>query len=100
MSGTILKSKARLIADAAYGTNSFTASNGWLESFLNRHRITYKALSGEGADVNEQTVNDWITRLPTLCHGYNSSDIFNMDETGLFYKTLPKKTFAAATDKC
>lgn len=30
---------------------------------------------------------------PKLRKGYNDAEIFNCDETGLFYKMLPDKTF-------
>ena len=31
---------------------------------------------------------------------YNESDIFNADETGLFYKYLPDNTLTFKSDKC
>lgn len=33
-----------------------------------------------------KTVNDWISKLPSLCLG--TKDIMNIDETGLFLETL------------
>ena len=37
-------------------------------------------------------VDDWKQKLPTLCAGYDAKDIFNMDETGLFYRSVNKNT--------
>ena len=73
------------------GLNDFKGSNGWLESFLKRNNIVFKTQSGEHAEVNRDTVSQWRETLPSLCKGYSPKDIFNMDETGLFYKdsTVP-----------
>lgn len=39
--------------------------------------------------MNMDIVHDWENKLPTLCEGYAAYNIFNIDETGLFYtKTL------------
>lgn len=100
ISGPIIISKATQIADRIYTQHSFAASQGWLTKFCDRHRIRFKALSGEGAVINEQTVSEWQLSLPSICEGYSAADIFNMDETGLFYQALPKKSFALSTDKC
>jgi hypothetical protein len=42
--------------------------------------------------VNDTVVDDWKQKLPTLCTGYDAKDIFNMDETGLFYQSVNKNT--------
>ena len=82
------------------GDVDFKASNGWLESFKKRHNISSKEICGEAADVSEQTVMDWKEKLPSLCVGYASKDIFNADETGLFLRGLPSKSLVARGDDC
>lgn len=52
----------------------------------------FRALCGEAADVDEDLCEDWTTRLPLLLAGYADKDIFNMDETGLFFRALPSKS--------
>lgn len=42
--------------------------------------------------VNEEIVADWSQRLPDICKEYAASDIFNADETGLFFRTMPNKS--------
>ena len=61
-------------------------SNGWLSSFVNRHNIVFCKMSGERGDVDDAVVSDWLTKLPSICEGYEPKDIFKMDETGLFYR--------------
>ena len=53
------------------GHDEFTASNGWLHSFQKRHNIKQAVLSGEAADVQQTTVDDWCQRLPTIYQGYS-----------------------------
>ena len=72
--------------------NNFTASNGWLKSFCDRHQIKFSSLHGESADVNVDAVKQWMSDLPKLTQGYELCDIFNCDETPIFFKALPKKT--------
>ena len=49
-------------------------------------------LSGEAADVSESMVDDWRRHLESVCEGYQLRDIFNADETGIFYRALPTKS--------
>ena len=34
-----------------------------------------------------QVVNDWKAELPDILSNYEPSDVYNRDETGLFFKT-------------
>lgn len=97
VSGKLIQEKA-IIVSAELNYDDFAASNGWLESFKNRYNITASVLSGESADVNLQTVDDWKKRLPTITEGYNLCDIFNADETGLFYRGLPDRSLVVKDD--
>ena len=47
--------------------------------------------SGESGDVEGPTVDSWVERLPDLVTGYAQNDIWNMAETGLFWKALPDR---------
>ena len=51
-------------------------------------------LSGEAADVDASIVSDWSSRLQSMCDGYALRDIFNADETGLFFRALPTRSLA------
>jgi len=44
-------------------------------------------------------VADWGERLKTLCEGYAQRDIFNADETGLFYRALPTRLLVIKGDE-
>jgi len=82
------------------GIESFKASTGWLNSFTKRHNIVFGKMSGERGDVNPETVNSWKEKLSTLTEGYAPENIFNMDETGLFFKDTTKHTFYIKGEDC
>ena len=59
VSGPMLQAEALLPAKEL-GNNSFKASNGWLQSFKQRHNIVQLVVSGESGDVREDTVEAWM----------------------------------------
>ena len=79
---------------------NFKASNGWLEKFKNRHGIVFRALCGESASVDSTTVEEWKNRLPTLLHSYSMDNVYNADETGLFFRLLPERSMVLSKDLC
>ena len=58
ITGRLLQEKALMLA-VEMGHDEFTASNGWLHSFQKRHNIKQAVLSGEAADVQQTSVDDW-----------------------------------------
>ena len=99
ISGPALQEKALEYAKQLK-IDSFKASNGCLESFRRRHDIKCATICGESASVNPTTVSDWKDKHPTLVDGYEPRDIYNLDETGLFYRALPDRTLAVKSDTC
>lgn len=66
-----------------------------------RYGIHQKKVCGESAAVDEEQCDTWIRNtLPALLASYDDNDIFNADETGLFFKCLPDKTLAFKNEKC
>ena len=63
---------------------------GWLESFKITYgvRKTTTVISGEAGDVPITKVKAWKERLPELVKSYSLEDVLNMDELGLFFKTM------------
>lgn len=91
ISGPILQAAALKIAEGLNVTG-FRASNGWLESFRKSYQIMHKNITGESADVNVKVIENWLQLLPDICKGYAPENIFNADETALFFKQIPSKT--------
>ena len=83
------------------GKNDFESSPGWLTPFKERHSIVFKNLRGECSSVSPDAVHRWVSdSLPKLMEGYDARDVFNADETDLFWRMLPDKTMAVKGDKC
>ena len=100
VSGEILQTKASELA-SELGHTDFQCSNGWLSHFKTCHGISQKRICGESSAGYEETCDKWLTiTLPTLTEGYNARDIFNIDETGLFFKILPDKTLGFKNEPC
>ncbi|GLV61270.1 cag, partial [Carabus blaptoides fortunei] len=93
------KIKAKEIAESL-GHSTFSASSGWLNKFRNRHNISFKAISGEGAAVIVDDVSSFLEKCPSLIKGYSPRDIYNADETGLYFRALPNKTLTFKKEKC
>ncbi|GBM58401.1 Tigger transposable element-derived protein 6 [Araneus ventricosus] len=96
--GVLLLEKAREVGESL-GLETFKASNGCLEKFRTRHKISFKQICGEEKSANPNEVTDWIGNLKSLLLGYDDRDIFNADETGLFYRVLPDKTLCFKGEK-
>ena len=99
VSGPMLQAEALLPAKEL-GNDSFKASNGWLQSFKQRHNIVQLVVSGESGDVCEDTVEAWLERLTTLVQGFALENIWNEDETACFFQALPERTLADAKKRC
>lgn len=76
--------------------NMFIKTN----KFLHRHNIMQLKISGEASAVDEDVVNQFKATLPDLIKDYSADDIYNADETALFFKCLPNKTLAYKGQKC
>lgn len=101
ISGPMLQEKAlQYASELGISQEEFKASNGWLNCFRKRHNINFASVCGESGSVCQETVNDWKDRLPDILRGYDPKDVFNMDETGLFFKALPDKTLSIRGEQC
>ena len=103
ISGEMMREKARYFADKlGVAESDFDCSAGWLERFKSRHAIVFKRVCGESNDVatDSEALSDWKRKLATILKDYLPSDIFNADETGIFYKLMPDKTLEFKSVSC
>jgi hypothetical protein len=102
VSGPLIQEQARKIRqqlDAA-NTDDVKASNGWLKKFRIRHGIQYRIICGESAAVDIATVDEWRNRLSSIIDKYDPNDVYNADETGLFFKALPNRSLVMPKEAC
>ena len=100
VNGPILMAKAESLAEGL-GIEGWHCSAGWLDRFKKRHNIVFKSICGESMSVDPTVVNQWTTDvLPKLVQNYHPRDIFNADETGIFWRLLPDKTMAFRGETC
>jgi hypothetical protein len=99
ITGEILKAKAHdiwILLPQYRDIEEPKWSNGWLGGFKTRFKIKEYIQHGEAAaaDINNPENITQMADVRTLCKEYADKDIFNMDETGLFWKMSPDRTLA------
>ena len=61
--------------------------------FKKRHNIVFGKISGEAGCVKHAEIDDWMNNVRSkIKNYYKEDDIFNIDETGVFYNLFPDKT--------
>ncbi|KAG7163294.1 Tigger transposable element-derived protein 1-like 77 [Homarus americanus] len=81
----------------------FNASSGWLQKFKKRNKITNINIGGEEASADRVAAREFPPFLREIMEEgqYTDNQVFNMDESGLFWKKLPYKTFVVKNaSKC
>ena len=64
----------------------FEFSNDWLESFKDRHGIKSFRRFGESGSVDMTLIEKSLPDIRETLDKYEWKDIYNIDETGLFYR--------------
>lgn len=77
------------------------ASKGWFERFKNRHSLHNIKLQGEAARADINAAKEYHGQILKIIEEVNfkPEQVFNADETGLFWKKMPKRTFLSKEEK-
>ncbi|GBM58766.1 hypothetical protein AVEN_179319-1 [Araneus ventricosus] len=94
-----MRSKSEQFA-SALGNQDFKASTNWLNGFKDGNGISFKAVCGESGAVNIQAADEWRKHLKEIIQEKKQKNIFNVDETGRFYKCIPNKILAFKREAC
>jgi hypothetical protein len=94
VNGKILQIKAREFAMQFLEESHFKASDGWLESFKKRNNLRHVRLHGEASSAPLTILPEERDRLKEIIGEYNLDDVYNADETALFYRMPPNTTLA------
>jgi hypothetical protein len=72
--------------------------NGWLTRFKSRHSISCLSITGESAGIDKKLITDRRKDALEVMKNLDIKDIFNVDETGLFYRMDPNKSLTTSSD--
>ena len=93
VTGEVLQQKWTKFADlvGVVKDEHLNLSEGWLAHFKTRNGLKQFKHHGEAASADLETVEGEQQRIQELIkkYGYELCNIFNMDETGLFYGHVP-----------
>ncbi|XP_045473872.1 jerky protein homolog-like [Harmonia axyridis] len=101
ISGPLLLDKAKWFHTEMKIEKPFQASQGWLLRFKKRHGIRQLDIQGEKLSADNGAAELFLAEFKRLIERYDlsSEQVYNADETGLFWKSLPSKTLAMQNEK-
>lgn len=70
-------------------------SNGWAHKFKIRYQLRSLRLHGEAASVTLEDVSAARKRLQDVSKDFRLEDIYNLDESGLYYRMPPDRSIAS-----
>ena len=95
ISDAMIIEKGRKIADKlGINVSQLSFSNGWINSFKKRNNIKLHKLFGESGSVNPEVIMSELRNLNEKIKQYKFEDVYNFDETALFYRMEPDTTLA------
>jgi len=62
--------------------------------------VKHLRICGESGEVRGETVESWKERLPEIVQRYEKENVWNMDETGVFWHALPDRGFGQKSRSC
>uniref|UniRef100_A0A667YR71 HTH CENPB-type domain-containing protein n=1 Tax=Myripristis murdjan TaxID=586833 RepID=A0A667YR71_9TELE len=83
--------KLRPLTSAFHAEPSpFNASKGWFDKFQKRFGLKSVSLHGEAASADAAGAETYANKFKVIIKegGYKPEQVFNMDETGLFWKRI------------
>jgi hypothetical protein len=72
----------------------FQYSQGWLQRFKKRHTISHYIAHGEASSADMENVTLGRAEMKDTLSGIDPVNIYNLDETGLFFRLEPNSTLA------
>ena len=74
--------------------NEMQFSNGWIEKFKKRNQLRAYKLRGEAGSVSTKHLPEERRKLKEIISQFDPADVYNADETGLFFRMAPNQTLA------
>lgn len=102
ISKQILCEKAKVMFKEKYGDDKqFLASDGWYQKFRTRFSVRGIKICGEKLSSREDLVPQFQLTFKSLMQSEELTDsqVYNADESALFWKMLPNRTLVHANEK-
>jgi hypothetical protein len=77
---------------------AFKVSKSWASKFAQKSGLCLITLHGESGSVDIEAVQFQIVQLQELIKMYHIDHVYNMDETGLFFKVLPNHSYVKKSE--
>ncbi|XP_057569614.1 tigger transposable element-derived protein 1-like [Hippopotamus amphibius kiboko] len=104
LSVTIIQEKAKSLFDdlqrergESSQTEKFSASKGWFVRFKERHCLPHFKMNSTAP--GKEDVYPEILKSIIQEGEYTPQQVFNVDETGLYWKRMPERTFISVEEK-
>ncbi|XP_042226459.1 tigger transposable element-derived protein 1-like [Homarus americanus] len=83
------------------GAKPFLANKGWFERFKRRLNLHNINMTGEAASADTDSAHKYPAELKKIIDegGYTPEQVYNVVETGLFWKRMPARTFISIEEK-
>lgn len=100
ITGDVIRKKAALILEEVnllLGENDKCEaqfSSGWLVRFMKRFNLKSRRIHGESGDADNNAVKNFLPKLREKIAAYRPADVWNADETGLYYCMAPERTIS------
>ncbi|XP_015793972.1 tigger transposable element-derived protein 6-like [Tetranychus urticae] len=93
LSAKLIRQKAVEIA-RSIGRDDLKCSHQWFLRFRERAKVKKGTISGEKKSIDNELVDQWKKiEIPRILINWQDEFIFKCDETGLFWRQLPIKTY-------
>lgn len=101
LTGPMLMQQAKIFHKEMNLTNSCEYSTGWLKRFKQRHGIRQLRVCGERGSADHEAAEQYIEDFNRLISEENltADQIYNADETSLFWRYVPRKTLVTADEE-
>lgn len=71
----------------------FKAGDRWARNFVKRNGLHSQRLHGEAGSVDHAAIKEGMEEIRALCAKFPPRFIFNVDETGIQWKIMPRRTY-------
>lgn len=95
----IIMAQARQYHEDLGLSSSCEYSTGWFNKFKKRNGLKLIKVCGERASADTEAAEDFVDELSEYIkeEGLSPEQIYNADETALFWRYIPRKTYTAAS---